>query len=102
MNNSIISNRRKNPRFKKRFKLKIRFRNRIFDGETVEVSAFGANVLIDQKMYDFLISQQWQKSTKVFVSTSLNDLRGEINNVFIKDGCFYLGLKLSEERSWYS
>lgn len=95
------SYRRLNPRIDRRFDVKIKYGEVQISGRTTKVSSFGATVELSEDDYRRL-QEVLRLPFLVGLSTSLNDLEGEINAMYQKDGQNFIGLKLLNGRTWYS
>ena len=94
--------RRKNPRVVRHFDITVNFQNRTIKGVTSEVSQYGATVVIESDDYYYLQNNSWQNKPHVTVATILNNFEGELNSVSIDTSHrFIIGVKLSDNRSWY-
>ena len=93
--------RRQYDRERRRFPLKLTIDAHVYEASSTEVNFYGAMVKISKELFSVLENIDLSLEKEIFVKSPLDDFKAFINNVFTKDGEFYLSFKLNEKREWY-
>lgn len=104
MSEPPVKTERVNPRFNRSFPLTLSFDHLSVHGRAVEPSAYGCNVEITEYEYNQLVANPalWENRRRIAVSTNLNELCAEVNNLKISESVKYLiSIRLCDDRSWY-